>query len=102
MRVQVVIQAVMVPRIFFFAGNWMGRHKPKAIRRLNEYELASRLAFSFGAVYRISLVGFGGKGALRKQLESEVQRMLADSGRKRWWRILPVNGCGAQFGYRAT
>ena len=53
---------------------------PKAIRRLNEYELASRLAFFiWSSVPDDRLLDLAAKGALRKQLESEVQRMLADS-----------------------
>ena len=80
-RVQVVIQAVMVSPHFLFRWELDGApSNPKAIRRLNEYELASRLAFfiwSSGPDDR--LLDLAAKGALRKQLESEVQRMLADS-----------------------
>ena len=80
-RVQVVIQAVMVSPHFLFRWELDGApSNPKAIRRLNEYELASRLAFfiwSSGPDDR--LLDLAAKGVLRKQLESEVQRMLADS-----------------------
>ena len=80
-RLQVVIQAVMVSPHFLFRWELDGApSNPKAIRRLNEYELASRLAFfiwSSGPDDR--LLDLAAKGLLRKQLEFEVQRMLADS-----------------------
>ena len=79
-RVQVVIQAVLVSPHFLFRWELDGApSNPKAIRRLNEYELASRLAFfiwSSGPDDR--LLNLAAKGTLRKQLEAEVRRMLAD------------------------
>ena len=80
-RVQVVIQGVLVSPHFLFRWELDGAPSdPKAIRRLNEYELASRLAFfiwSSGPDDR--LLDLAAKGVLRKQLKTEVRRMLADS-----------------------
>lgn len=79
-RVQVVIQGVLVSPHFLFRWELDGAPSdPKAIRRLNEYELASRLAFfiwSSGPDDR--LLDLAAKGVLRKQLKAEVHRMLAD------------------------
>ena len=79
-RVQVVIQGVLVSPHFLFRWELDGAPSdPKAIRRLNEYELASRLAFfiwSSGPDDR--LLDLAAKGVLRKQLKGEVRRMLAD------------------------
>ena len=79
-RVQVVIQGVLVSPHFLFRWELDGAPSdPKAIRRLNEYELASRLAFfiwSSGPDDR--LLDLAAKGVLRKQLKAEVRRMLAD------------------------
>ena len=79
-RVQVVIQGVLVSPHFLFRWELDGEPSdPKAIRRLNEYELASRLAFfiwSSGPDDR--LLDLAAKGVLRKQLKAEVHRMLAD------------------------
>jgi len=79
-RVQVVIQGVLVSPYFLFRWELDGAPSdPKAIRRLNEYELASRLAFfiwSSGPDDR--LLDLAAKGELRKQLKTEVRRMLAD------------------------
>ena len=79
-RVQVVIQGVLVSPHFLFRWELDGAPSdPKAIRRLNEYELASRLAFfiwSSGPDDR--LLDLAAKVVLRKQLKAEVHRMLAD------------------------
>ena len=79
-RVQVVIQGVLVSPHFLFRWELdAAPSDPKAIRRLNEYELASRLAFfiwSSGPDDR--LLDLAAKGVLRKQLKAEVHRMLAD------------------------
>ena len=79
-RVQVVIQGVLVSPHFLFRWELDGAPlDPKAVRRLNEYELASRLAFfiwSSGPDDR--LLDLAAKGVLRKQLKAEVRRLLAD------------------------
>ena len=79
-RVQVVIQGVLVSPHFLFRWELDGAPSdPKAIRRLNEYELASRLAFFiWSSGPDDHLLDLAAKGVLRKQLKAEVHRMLAD------------------------
>lgn len=80
-RVRVAVQAVLISPHFLFRWELDGApDNPKAIRSLNEFELASRLSFflwSSGPDDR--LLDLAAKGELRKGLYSEVERMLDDS-----------------------
>ena len=80
-RVRVAVQAVLISPHFLFRWELDGApDNPKAIRSLNEFELASRLSFflwSSGPDDR--LLDLAAKGELRKGLSSEVERMLDDS-----------------------
>lgn len=79
-RVKMAVQLVLVSPHFLFRWELDGAPgDPKAIRRLNEYELASRLSFFiWSSGPDVRLLDLAAKGALRKQLEAEVKRMLAD------------------------
>jgi len=78
--IRLAVMAVLVSPHFLF--RWEldgGPDEPKAMRRLNEHELASRLSFF---IWRSTpddqLLGLAKKGDLRKQIDSEVKRMLRD------------------------
>lgn len=78
---RLAVTAVLVSPNFLFRWELDGApDNPKSIRQLNEYELASRLAFFlWRSMPDDRLLDFAKKGLLRKNIESEIKRMIRDS-----------------------
>lgn len=79
--VRLVVMAVLVSPHFIFRWELDGmQDNPKATRSLNEFELASRLAFFlWSSLPDDRLLQFAKQGQLRKNLGEEVVRMLKDN-----------------------
>ena len=77
---RLAVTAVLVSPNFLFRWELDGApDNPKSIRQLNEYELASRLAFFlWRSMPDDRLLDFAKKGLLRKNIESEIRRMIRD------------------------
>ena len=77
---RLAVTAVLVSPNFLFRWELDGApDNPKSIRQLNEYELASRLAFFlWRSMPDDRLLDFAKKGLLRKNIESEIKRMVRD------------------------
>ena len=78
---RLAVTAVLVSPNFLFRWELDGApDNPKSIRQLNEYELASRLAFFlWRSMPDDRLLDFAKKGLLRENIESEIKRMIRDS-----------------------
>jgi len=78
--IRLAVTAVLVSPNFIFRWELDGSpDNPKSIRQLNEYELASRLAFFlWRSMPDDRLLDFAKKGLLRRNIESEVKRMMRD------------------------
>ena len=78
---RLAVTAILVSPNFLFRWELDGApDNPKSIRQLNEYELASRLAFFlWRSMPDDRLLDFAKKGLLRKNIESEIRRMIRDS-----------------------
>lgn len=78
--VQVALSAVLVSPHFLFRGEIQpDPNNPKAVHPVNEFALASRLSyFLWSTMPDERLFELAGKKALRKNLETEVERMLKD------------------------
>ncbi len=79
--VRLAVQAVLISPHFLFRWELDGKpDNPQAIRSLNEFELASRLSFFlWSSQPDDQLLKCAQKGRLRKNLDSEVGRMLKDA-----------------------
>jgi len=79
--VRLAVQAVLISPHFLFRWELDGKpDNPRAIRSLNEFELASRLSFFlWSSQPDEQLLKCAQKGRLRKNLGSEVGRMLKDA-----------------------
>lgn len=79
--VRLAVQAVLISPHFLFRWELDGKpDNPRAIRSLNEFELASRLSFFlWSSQPDDQLLKCAQKGRLRKNLGSEVGRMLKDA-----------------------
>ncbi len=79
--VRLAVQAVLISPHFLFRWELDGKpDNPRAIRSLNEFELASRLSFFlWSSQPDDQLLKCAQKGRLRKNLGSEVGRMLKDT-----------------------
>jgi hypothetical protein len=78
--VKVALSAVLVSPHFLFRGELQPEpDNPRAVHPINEFALASRLSyFLWSTMPDERLFELAGKKALRKNLESEVARMLKD------------------------
>jgi len=78
--IRVAVTAVLLSPHFLFRWELDGApSNPKAMRRLNEYELASRLSFFlWRSTPDDHLLDLAKKGDLRKQIDRQVKRMLRD------------------------
>ena len=78
--VRLAVMATLISPHFIFRWELDGAPgKPKAIRSLNEFELASRLSFFiWGSLPDDQLLQLANQGQLRKNLNAEVSRMLKD------------------------
>ena len=78
--VRLAVQAVLISPHFLFRWELDGApDNPKAIRSLNEYELASRLSFFvWSSLPDDRLMQLANQGQLRKNLSAELSRMLKD------------------------
>ncbi|HZQ45731.1 MAG TPA: DUF1592 domain-containing protein, partial [Verrucomicrobiae bacterium] len=78
--IKLALQAVLVSPNFLFRGELQAEpDNPQSIHPVNEYALASRLSyFLWSSMPDEELFALAAKGALRKNLETEVQRMLKD------------------------
>jgi hypothetical protein len=79
--VRLAVQAVLISPHFLFRWELDGAlGNPRAVRSLNEFELASRLSFFlWSSQPDDQLLKHAYKGQLRKNLGSEVGRMLKDA-----------------------
>ena len=79
--VRLAVQAVLISPHFLFRWELDGAPgNPRAVRSLNEFELASRLSFFlWSSQPDDQLLKHAYKGQLRKNLGSEVGRMLKDA-----------------------
>ena len=76
--VQLVLQAILVSPHFLFKVE-LDAQQPGQIRELSQYELASRLSyFLWSSMPDDALFARAADGSLRKNLDAEVRRMLAD------------------------
>ena len=80
--IQLALQAVLVsPHFLFRIELDLDPNNPKAIRSLNDFELATRLSyFLWSTMPDAELFDLAGQGSLRKPpvLEAQVRRMLLD------------------------
>ena len=78
--IRLAVQAVLISPHFLFRWELDGApENPKAIRSLNELELASRLSFFlWSSMPDDRLLELAGKAQLRKNLKQEISRMLSD------------------------
>ncbi len=78
--IQVALQAVLVSPHFLFRVELDPEpNDPSAIRTINEHELATRLSyFLWSSMPDDELFRLADQGQLRKRLDSQVKRMLAD------------------------
>lgn len=78
--IKLALQAILVSPHFLFRWELDGEPgNSNATRSLNEHELASRLSFFlWSSMPDDRLFDLAGKGQLRRNLESEVRRMLKD------------------------
>ena len=78
--IRLAVQAVLTSPHFLFRWELDGApENPKAIRSLNEYELASRFSFFlWSSMPDDRLLELAGKAQLRKNLKQEISRMLSD------------------------
>jgi hypothetical protein len=78
--VTVALQAVLVSPHFLFRGELQPEpDNPKAVHPINEFALASRLSyFLWSSMPDERLFALAERGALRRNLASEVKRMLKD------------------------
>jgi len=79
--IQIALQAVLVSPHFLFRGELQPEpNNPDAVHPINEFALASRLSyFLWSSMPDDELFGLAAKGALRKNLDRQVRRMLKDS-----------------------
>src|SRR5262249_24386765 len=77
---QLACTAVLVsPNFLFRIEADFEPNNPKAIRPINEFELATRLSyFLWSTMPDDELFELAGKGQLRKNLDAQVRRMLRD------------------------
>lgn len=78
--IKLALQAVLVSPNFLFRGELQPEpDNPKSIHEVNDYALASRLSyFLWSTMPDDELFAQAAKGTLRRNLESEVKRMLKD------------------------
>ena len=79
--VRLAVQAVLISPRFLFRWELDGApDNPRAVRSLNEYELASRLSFFlWSSQPDDQLLRYANRGQLRKNLGKELERMLKDA-----------------------
>lgn len=79
--VQLALQAVLVSPNFLFRGELQPEpDNPKAVHPINEFSLASRLSyFLWSTMPDDELFQLAAKGALRRNLDAQVTRMLKDA-----------------------
>ena len=79
--VRLAVMATLISPHFIFRWELDGApDNPKAIRSLNEFELASRLSFFiWSSLPDDRLLHLANRGELRKNLSAEVSRMLKDA-----------------------
>ena len=79
--VRLAVQAVLISPGFLFRWELDGApDNPRAVRSLNEYELASRLSFFlWSSQPDDQLLRYANRGQLRKNLGKELERMLKDA-----------------------
>lgn len=79
--VEVALQAILVSPHFLFRGELQPEpNNPRVVHAINEYALASRLSyFLWSSMPDEELFRLAGQGTLRKNLETQVKRMLRDS-----------------------
>ncbi|MBI3876603.1 MAG: DUF1592 domain-containing protein [Verrucomicrobia bacterium] len=81
MGIKLALEAVLVSPHFLFRGELQPEpNNPKSVHPINEFTLASRLSyFLWSSMPDEELFTEAQRGTLRKNLEKQVQRMLADS-----------------------
>ena len=79
--IRMAVAATLVSPYFLFRWELDGAPKnPKAIRSLNEHELASRLSyFIWNSMPDDALLELAQRGQLRKNLSAQIRRMLRDA-----------------------
>jgi mono/diheme cytochrome c family protein len=79
--IRMAVVATLVSPHFLFRWEFDGAPKnPKAIRSLNEHELASRLSFFiWNSIPDDTLMELARRGQLRKNLPAQIRRMLRDA-----------------------
>jgi len=79
--IRMAVAATLVSSHFLFRWEFDGAPKnPKAIRSLNEYELASRISFFiWNSIPDDTLFELAQRGQLRKNLPAQIRRMLRDA-----------------------
>ena len=79
--IRMAVAATLVSPYFLFRWELDGAPKnPKAIRSLNEHELASRLSyFIWSSMPDDALLELAQRGQLRKNLSAQIRRMLRDA-----------------------
>ncbi|MBC8324957.1 MAG: DUF1592 domain-containing protein [Verrucomicrobia subdivision 3 bacterium] len=79
--IRMAVAATLVSPQFLFRWEFDGApNNPKAVRSLNEYELASRLSyFIWNSMPDDELLGLARRGQLRKNLAAQIRRMLRDN-----------------------
>jgi hypothetical protein len=78
--VKLALQAVLISPNFLFRGEFQPEpDNPKSVHPVNDYSLASRLSyFLWSSMPDDELFREAARGTLRKNLESQVRRMLKD------------------------
>ena len=79
--IRMAVVATLVSPHFLFRWEFDGAPKnPKAIRSLNEHELASRISFFiWNSIPDDTLMELARRGQLRKNLPAQIRRMLRDA-----------------------
>ncbi|HIG81249.1 MAG TPA: DUF1592 domain-containing protein [Verrucomicrobiales bacterium] len=79
--IRMAVVATLVSPHFLFRWEFDGAPKnPKAIRSLNEHELASRISFYiWNSIPDDTLMELARRGQLRKNLPAQIRRMLRDA-----------------------
>ncbi|HIL24290.1 MAG TPA: DUF1592 domain-containing protein [Verrucomicrobia bacterium] len=79
--IRMAVVATLVSPHFLFRWEFDGAPKnPKAIRSLNEHELASRISFYiWNSIPDDALMELARRGQLRKNLPAQIRRMLRDA-----------------------
>jgi hypothetical protein len=79
--IKIALQAVLVSPHFLFRGEIQPEpNNPKAVHPINEFALASRLSyFLWSSMPDEELFREAGQGTLRKNLDTQVRRMLKDA-----------------------